>query len=792
MTDIKQRYLACKRALFDRFFAHLNEQQKKAVYQINGPLLILAGAGSGKTKVLVERIAYMMRYGNAYQADSMPFGVDESDVEALEAAQHSDMSRTELRDLLTQFAVSPVAPWRILAITFTNKAANEMKSRLAASFPDQSDLPNSIWAGTFHAICMRILRRYAVEAGLPTGFTVYDTDDSKKAMRAALKAVNIDEKVLPVKTALNYVSRAKDKLIAPEDFLAECGNDYRMQLFAKAYAAYQARLAESGALDFDDIIFRTVKLLRDNPEILAAYQKQFQYVSVDEYQDTNEAQFYLTALLSGGSNNLMAVGDDDQSIYKFRGATIENIRNFTKVFSSAKLIRLEENYRSTQRILDAANAVIAHNEKAEEMRKVLFTRRGDGAKIHVLNPDDQNAEARTVADQIRKKVAAGEAHYRDFAILFRTNAQSNALESVFARSGLPYRVLGGTRFADRKEIRDVVAYLQLITNHGDKDRLYRIVNEPRRKIGEKTLAAVEEIAALEKSSMLSVMAHAGDHIALARSAKTLSDFAALIEELTELLPTVELPDFVNIVLDKTGYRQMLLDGGEEEKERLDNLEEFISGVIEYTHETETPTLTEFLEMNTLVADVDRYDDTADAVVMMTIHSAKGLEFPEVFLPGFEEGIFPGMNTVMAGPAELEEERRLAYVAITRAKNELTILHAKQRLLYGRTAANPASRFLSEIPEELLDRPAKRERTVSTYSVGANDFSFSTTHAQRGAKKPAAPTQSFGAGERVRHNIFGEGTILTVQKIGSDTLLEVAFDTKGTKKLMANYAKLEKL
>ena len=802
MSQLTQRYLAAKRGLFDKYYASLNAQQREAVYHIENPLLILAGAGSGKTTVLVRRIAYIIRFGNAYHSEWVPAGIDEAHVASLEEALHMPMSQDELERLLSEFECDPCHPYRVLAITFTNKAANEIKARLAAAFPEDPDLPGQIWAGTFHSICMRILRRYTVEAGLQPGFTVYDTDDQKKAMKAVLSSLNIDEKVLPVKTALNQISRAKDQLIGPEQFLLEMGNDYRMKQLEKVYFAYQKRLADSNALDFDDIIVRTVDLLRNNADILRSYQNQFRYVSVDEYQDTNGAQFRLTELLSGGHRNLMVVGDDDQSIYKFRGATIENIRQFTKVFHPATLIRLEQNYRSTQSILDAANAVISHNSKDDAMRKTLFTDRGEGSKIHVLNPEHQNAEARAIVDEIQKGVASGKCRYSDYAVLFRANAQSQALESAFARSAVPYRMLGGVRFSDRKEIRDIVAYLQLIENHSDKERLLRIVNEPKRKLGERTLAAVEDIAANEGYSMFQVMERADRYIALSRSAATLMQFAGLINDLTALLDTMPLDEFVDEVLDRSGYRQMIRDMGEEEAERLDNLEEFISGVKEYMESVEQPSLAEFLQETALVADVDRYDDSADAVVLMTIHSAKGLEFPRVFLPGFEEGIFPGLQTVMAGPEEIEEERRLAYVAITRAKDELYILHAKSRMLYGHTSANPASRFLAEIPERLLEMPKTADMGMrqvggmsqhrwgeQVRSAAAAPITVGRTAA---AQRPAAPTERLEAGDRVRHMLFGEGTILTVTKMGADTLYEIAFDTKGTKKLMATYAKLKKV
>ncbi|MBO5355308.1 MAG: UvrD-helicase domain-containing protein [Clostridia bacterium] len=800
MSDLRERYLAAKRGLFDLYYASLNEQQREAIYHICDPLLILAGAGSGKTTVLVRRIAYIIRYGNAYHFNGVPTGLSEAHVASLEAALRSAPAKEELEGILGEFAVDPCPPWRVLAITFTNKAANEIKARLAAAFPDDPDLPSSIWAGTFHSICMRILRRYSTEAGLREGFTVYDTDDQKKALKAVMTSLNIDEKILNPKRVLKEISRAKDRLISPENFLLEAGNEYPMPLIEKIYAGYQKRLAESNALDFDDIIVRTVELLRTHEDILRSYQNQFRFVSVDEYQDTNQAQFRLTELLSGGHRNLMVVGDDDQSIYKFRGATIENIRQFTKVFHPATLIRLEQNYRSTQSILDAANAVISHNTKDDAMRKTLFTDRGMGSKIRVLIPEHQNAEARAILDIIQKTVAANECHYRDFAVLFRTNAQSNALENAFVRSAVPYRMLGGVRFSDRKEIRDLVAYLQLIENHSDKERLLRIVNEPKRAIGDRTLAAIEEIADNEEYSMFQVMEKADQYIALSRVASKLKTFTELINELTELLPTMDLDAFVDEVLDRTGYRQMIRDMGPEEADRLDNLQEFISNVKGYMDSVETPSLSEFLQETALVADVDRYDDSADAVVLMTIHSAKGLEFPRVFLPGFEEGIFPGLQTVMAGPEEIEEERRLAYVAITRAKDRLYILHAKSRLLYGHTSCNPASRFLAEIPERLLD--IQRDTTPSTPVMGGRGYTQTRPANQftardritvgRPTPQPSAQREVLATGDRVQHMLLGEGTILSVTKMGADMLYEIAFDTKGTKKLMATYAKLKKL
>ena len=802
MSELETRYLTAKRALFDRYYGDLNPEQREAIYHINMPLLILAGAGSGKTTVLVRRIAYIIRFGNAYLSDYVPFDIDDAHVAALEDAVNIPMSRADLEVLLSEFSNNPCPPWRMLAITFTNKAAGEIKARLSAAFPENEEIAGTVWTGTFHAICMRILRRHAAAAGLQEGFTVYDTDDSKKAMQAVLKELNIDEKILSAKSALSKISRAKDRMVTPEAFLLEFGNDHIMKLIGQAYEKYQARLAASNALDFDDIICRTVTLLESDPEILKSYQSQFRYVAVDEYQDTNEAQFRLTALLSGGRRNLMVVGDDDQSIYKFRGATIANILNFDRIFSEAKVIRLEQNYRSTQCILDAANAVIAHNKGRKG--KTLWTSRGSGTKIHVLNPDTQNTEAREIIDIIAGKVAREGMHYRDFAVLYRTNAQSNALETAFNRSAVPYRMLGGVRFADRKEIRDLVAYLQLINNHADRERLLRIVNEPRRGLGDKTLTAIAEIAAYEGVSMFEIMKRAESYTALARVAATLLRFTALIEELTALSGVMALDEFVETVLDRTGYRQMIRDMGPEEADRLDNLQEFISNVVEYMNNATEPSLTGFLEETALVADVDRYDETADAVVLMTIHSAKGLEFPQVFLPGFEEGLFPGTQAVLSGPDEIEEERRLAYVAITRAKNELYILHTKNRMIYGRTGVNPPSRFLAEIPQELLELP-KLEAPHHTAGVsgfgrvasGSGVYRSPASAARepiaaRAAAKPQAPVNILAAGDRVRHMLFGEGEVLSVQKMGGDYLYEIAFDTKGTKKLMATYAKLQKI
>ena len=690
MSTLEQRYLAAKRALFDRVYSGLNEKQREAVCTVNGPLLILAGAGSGKTTVLVRRIVHIIKYGNAYFDTKVPFGLTESRVSELELAARLPVEEIE-SNILPEFISDPCPPWRMLAITFTNKAANEIRERLAVSLDEEA--ANEIWAGTFHAMCMRILRANAAAAGLSSGFTVYDTDDTKKAVQNAMKELSIDEKMLPIKSVVNAISRAKEKLMTPEQYSAEVGQEYRLQQIAKIYKKYQVALRGSNALDFDDIIMRTVELLRDNDEIRERYAQRFRYVSVDEFQDTNEAQFKLVALLSSGHRNIMAVGDDDQSIYRFRGATVENILGFDRSYRDARVVKLEQNYRSTQTILEAANSVISHNEGRRG--KTLWTNNGAGEQIHVRKLDTQDAEARFIADTVSRLVSKEGKSYRDCAVLYRTNAQANAIETVFAKSGMPYRVLGGTRFSDRKEIRDIVAYLQLINNHSDRERLLRIINEPRRKIGDRTLEVIAELAIEQDCSMFEIIEHADRYPVLSRSFGSLLGFASLINALTALAENLPLDALVRETLERSGYRKMLIDAGPAERDRLDNLDEFVSGVIEYMNRTEEPTLTGFLEENALVADVDRYDENADAVVMMTVHSAKGLEFPIVFLPGMEDGLFPGMQS-MTDPAELEEERRLAYVAITRAKRSLYILHANTRLMYGRTMMNPPSAFLREI------------------------------------------------------------------------------------------------
>ena len=802
------RYQNAKRALFDKAYGHLNDMQRKAVFNTEGPLLVLAGAGSGKTTVLVERIAHIIRYGNAYNSDEVPGNLNEANVSDLENAVH--LSIPEIEQILPEFIHDPCPPYRMLAITFTNKAAGEIKNRLVSRFGDES-IAKDIWSGTFHAICMRILRTYGDRIGYGQGFTIYDTDDTKKAIVSVMKRLHIDEKQFPPKSVMNTISRAKDTLQTAEDFEVEAGSDYRLSRIAAIYRGYAEDLRASNAMDFDDIILQTVRLLRENPDVLAYYQKKFRYVCIDEYQDTNRAQFELSALLAGGSRNLMVVGDDDQSIYKFRGATIENILGFDRVFSDATVIKLEQNYRSTKTILDAANGVIAHN--AGRKGKNLWTAGGAGEPMILRKCEDQMGESRSIVETIRRGVDSGSRTYKDYAVLYRANSQSAGIERALQRSTIPYRVLGGTRFSDRKEIRDAVAYLQLLCNHADRERLLRIINEPRRKIGDKTLAAVAAIAEEQGISLFAVMDTADQYPALARSAASLMSFTAMIHRLSELMSTLSLPDLLDEVMEQSGYRQMLIDGGEPERERLENIDELKSNMMEYVKTTEeageVPTLTGFLEEYALVADVDKYDTDANAVVLMTIHSAKGLEFPVVFLPGMEDGVFPGMKNIMGDTEDLEEERRLCYVAITRARDQVVLLHTKSRIWYGQTVANPLSRFVKEIPTELLKQEdltlegmsSSTPRETQTYSYYSSRRPKAPVHTDRltvGQPTPAATAaareslNALAPGDRVLHATFGEGEILSIKPMGADKLMEVMFDTVGTKKLMGTYAKLKKL
>lgn len=783
-------YCAAVRRLFDeKIYGELNDRQREAVYCVNGPLLVLAGAGSGKTTVLVNRISHIIRFGDLYNASAETRADDET-TERLCAAADSDISPEDAAELLSEYAVMPCPPWAMLAITFTNKAANEMKARLERTLSEKAE---EIWAGTFHSVGVRILRRYGERVGYQPRFSIYDTDDTKRLIAACTKDLNIDEKNFPAKSVMTEISRAKDRLMTPEAYEEEAGKDYKKLQISRIYAEYQRRMRESNVVDFDDIIMQTVVLLRRDEDARSYYQRRFKYVSVDEYQDTNRAQFEMIRLLSDYYKNLMVVGDDDQSIYKFRGATIENILNFDRDLENARVVKLEQNYRSTQNILDAANAVICNNENRKG--KELWTENGEGEKIRVKKVETQGEEGRFIALRIEELMNKTPGRkYSDFAVLYRMNAQSNSIEQALGRSGVPYRVLGGLRFYERKEIKDILAYLCVVANPADNLRLKRIINEPKRKIGETTVAAVESIARTEGLSMFDVICRADKYTAIQRAAPKLAEFAALIEALREKSRAETLSKLVELVIDMSGYRDMLMNSGADAIDRLQNIQELITNAVEFesTHDPEDSGLETFLEEISLVTDIDNYDAEADAVTLMTIHSAKGLEFPVVFLPGMEEGIFPGLQSAMY-PEELEEERRLAYVAITRAKERLFMIHARERMLFGRSQYNPISRFVGEMPDEVVESEAEKPPRPTAAAARKKKMSHEMTAKPElimNQKKGNADYDSFSVGDRVKHPTFGLGTVLSAREMGRDALYEIAFDDAGTKKLMATYARLK--
>ena len=776
-----QRYKRAKRALFDKYYSFLNKPQREAVYTINGPVLILAGAGSGKTTVLVNRIAHIIRYGNAYYSEEIPDFITPDAVEDLEnAARNGD--KDLIGNYLRVLALDTCKAYNILAITFTNKAANEIKSRLEKILEESA---SDIWAGTFHSICMKILRSHGEKVGYRPNFSVCDTDDSKKVISKCMKDLNIDEKYLAIKTVMNEIGRAKDKLLTPEEYALEVGNDAKYKEIARVYELYQKRLMDSNLLDFDDIIMKTVQLFEKDENVLAYYQNKFKYICVDEYQDTNKAQFVLVSYLGKFYRNVMVVGDDDQSIYKFRGATIENILNFDKTYYDARVIKLEQNYRSTSNILNAANSVIKNN--AHKHVKELWCDNEEGDKIIVKETPTQNDESRYIIDQIISLKKEKGIDYRDFAILYRMNAQSMNLETMFAKSGIPYRMLGALRFYDRKEVKDIIAYLSVINNPSDSVHLRRIVNEPKRKIGDASFDAAAQIAEALGVPTLQVLKKATEFNAIPKiAANSMVSFAKIMESLMDDIDNerMTLSAFVREVIKRTGYEGALIALGQSEAERLENLDSLCEAVREYENEAEEPTLSGFLEEVALVSDVDRYDESADAVTLMTIHSSKGLEFPIVFLPGMEENVFPGSQS-MAMPSEIEEERRLAYVAITRAKKKLIITHARERMLYGMTQRNLLSRFVREIDPQYLD--VQKDNTFakmrsSFAQPNAPKYNFSGS--SQSEKKPQVVP--FRVGDRINHITFGQGDIINVIPLSTDYMYEIAFDNVGTKKLMASY------
>ncbi len=800
-----------RREVIGQTYQQLNPEQRKAVLATEGPLLLLAGAGSGKTTVLIHRVANLIRYGRGSDSDEAPGWATQQDLDFLRAYAAAPAKEGRLQaDRLC--ALDPAPPWTIIAITFTNKAAGELKARLEKMLGPAA---RDVWASTFHSACVRILRRDIEKLGFPSSFTIYDTDDSLRVMKDCVRELSFDDKQFPPRAVLGDISRAKDKLQLARDFSGEAdkSGDLRLQKIARLYAEYEKRLWEAGALDFDDIILHTVRLLQEHDDVLAHYQKKFRYVLIDEYQDTNNLQYLLASLLAGGRKNICVVGDDDQSIYRFRGATIENILSFEDQYKDCRTIRLEQNYRSTKNILDAANAVIRHNQGRKG--KELWTAGPSGDKVQLYTAMNENDEARFVADKLMSDYRAG-VKWNTHAVLYRMNAQSNQLEVAFKRSGIPYKVIGGTRFFDRAEVKDMLAYLCVVHNPADDLRLARIVNNPPRGIGSATIERARAIAAQNGLSLWDVVSHAGDHPELQRAAAKLGQFTAMIQELTELSRTLDLENFYEEAAARTGYAAMLQAKRDiESRTRLENVRELLTSIKGYAENAgEDASLAGFLDEIALYTDLDSHDPDEDAVVMMTMHSAKGLEFPTVFVVGMEEGIFPGIRAI--GEAEeMEEERRLCYVALTRARERLYLTCAGQRMLFGRTSSNRPSRFAGEIPAELLDQSGRsyldpapaggdwdefdQTPRPSTYRDpyrpaygGGERRTYTPPRPQKPAARPvfqpaAAPSgpalPEYQKGDMLEHKAFGRGMVLSAQKMGGDVLLEIAFDGVGSKRLM---------
>ena len=797
--DFEKRYIAARKRVIEADFAKLNPMQREAVLATEGPLLVLAGAGSGKTTVLINRVANLLKYGRASDTDEVPESATEADLAVLEAGPSDEARRLA--------AYEPVEPWRIIAITFTNKAADELKARLEAMLGERA---NDIWARTFHSACVRILRRDADKLGYPRDFTIYDTSDRLSIMKSIIREMNLDDKVYPPKAILARLDSARDELLSPEGFAAKYGSasDPRLRKIAEIYKVYAARLFSAGAMDFDDLLYNTVRLFNEHPDVLEHYQRQFKYVLIDEYQDTNALQYRLAALLTGPGKNICVVGDDDQSIYRFRGADITNILSFEKQFPGARVIRLEQNYRSTQHILDAANAVISHNRSRKG--KTLWTNNGAGELVTVKTTFHEGDEANFVLGQIMTHYRRG-GSWGDCAILYRTNAQSNALEYACKRNGVPYKIYGGLKFFDRAEVKDMLAYLSVINNPTDDLRLRRIINVPARKIGQTTVDKAQLIATEQSLTLYDVFRQANRFPPLKSAAARLMAFTDMIEDLRRRLPDCDLLEFYDLVCDRSGYAAALREKDDlESRGRLENVEELKSSILSYLENAEgDPSLSGFLDEIALYTDLDSRVDGDNCVTMMTMHAAKGLEFPQVFVVGMEEGLFPG-NRAMGDPDEMEEERRLCYVAMTRAKDKLTLTNARQRTLYGRTTPCMPSRFLNEIPEdnmEWLSKPQPRSDSWDEDDDGYDGGGYGAyarrggpatalaakkpdalrTSAAKAAPRPAAPRMELQPGEMVEHDAFGRGMVLSVRPMGGDAMVEVAFDKVGTKRLMLKMA-----
>lgn len=859
----KKEFIKLKKKLLEMEFGRLNGPQREAVFKINGPLLVLAGAGSGKTSVLVNRIAYMIKYGNAYHSDDVPDGLTDDDLEVMrrlagavdgtagmggrpEVPETFETHETPER-IAGLLKDRPVYPSSILAITFTNKAAREMKQRLE-SIPGIN--VNNMWVCTFHAACVRILRRDIEKLGYGRGFVIFDTSDQQTVVKDCLKELNLNEKNFPVREVLSKIGQAKDELIEPEVFSNMYDSDFRMKKIAGIYELYQKKLRSSNALDFDDIILLTIKLFADNPPVLDYYQNKFRYIMVDEYQDTNTAQYTLVSLLAKRNKNLCVVGDDDQSIYMWRGANIRNILDFEKEFSDCGVVKLEQNYRSTKTILNAANDVIKNN--AGRKRKSLWTENAEGDGIQLYEAMTEYDEAAYIATEIERLKQSEGRSYRDFALLYRINAQSRALEDALMKAGIPYRIFGGLRFYDRKEIKDIIAYLRLIQNPADDVALKRIINVPKRGIGNTTVEMAENIAADRGASIYSVISSAAEIPELRRAAPKLAEFASMMVNFRAMAEYLSVSELIETVIDKSGILpELQAEDTIEAQTRIENIKELISGAMEFEAQAEANVdvdavwriegsgngadagsraaaveengvdeakgLEAYLANVSLVSDIDSLEDASDNVLLMTLHSAKGLEFPVVFIPGFEEGIFPGLRS-MGSDEEMEEERRLCYVGITRAKEKLYLTNAHSRTLFGNTTYNTCSRFMKEIPEKLFVKKdghgksdhsgfGRQYRPWADKTQGQpwgdsrqDNAGFAARSGQSGAgiagntavKSADSSYKELKAGDNVVHKKFGVGKITLVTLDKGDHVIEIQFKKSGMKRLVAEYANLVKL
>ena len=802
MTEnFNARYAAARRAVIARRYRRMNPQQREAVLATEGPLLLLAGAGSGKTTVLIHRVDNLLTFGRGSDCREVPDWVGEEELRFLENFPENPTPE-EWRRAIGLCAVEPAVPWSVLAITFTNKAANELRQRLERMCGAAA---NDIWAATFHSACVRILRRNMEDLGegFTNSFTIYDSDDSKRVVKDALKELNLEEKEFPPRTVLSYISNSKDQNESCEAFARrmDAAGDWRLTRIAKIYRSYQRRLREANALDFDDIILHTVHLLQKREDVRTYYQRKFRYVLVDEYQDTNHLQYLLTSLLTGERGNICVVGDDYQSIYRFRGANIENILSFESQYKGCRTIRLEQNYRSTQHILDAANGVIRNNRGRKG--KTLWTDNGSGEMVRIRTVFNESDEANFVAGQIMADYSRG-VNWRDNAVLYRMNAQSNALEMALKRNGVPYQVVGGMKFFDRMEVKDMLSYLCLINNSADDLRLRRVINTPARGIGNTTLDRVQQLALQQGVPMFEILREADQYADLKRSSGKLMVFARMILDLRDQEETMSLPDFYDLVCQRSGYLLALEQRGDmESRGRLENIRELRSSILQFVeNDPEDASLAGFLDTVALYTDLDGAESDGNVVTLMTMHSAKGLEFPNVYVVGMEEGIFPGMRAI-GESEEMEEERRLCYVAMTRAKEKLTLTNARQRMLFGRTTSNLPSRFLEEIPEETCAWTGKREERALSGLEDVGEGRHAAAVPVRRQRNHPAPDRGFSVGsaagtpgtglpqivqgDMVHHSTFGDGMVLSVRKMGNDALIEVAFDQVGTKRLMLRAA-----